>query len=240
MKHVLLLRLAGPMQSWGTQSRFSVRDTGLEPSKSGVIGLLCAALGRKRHNGISDLARLRMAVRVDREGVIKRDYHTALDVAKADGKIPPERKHPKFTVTSNRYYLADADFLVGLEGNSTDLELMEHAHLRLANPVWPLYLGRKAFVPSRPVQIPDGVREGALEEVLRTYPWHARSHAELAHPPEKLRLVIETPFGEGPDIRNDKPINFAERTFTIRHTRTTFVDVTEQMVRRDPPCTSPV
>ena len=37
----LLLRLAGPMQSWGVQSRFSVRDTGLEPSKSGVIGLLC-------------------------------------------------------------------------------------------------------------------------------------------------------------------------------------------------------
>ena len=41
---VLLLRLAGPMQAWGTQSRFTVRDTGLEPSKSGVIGLLCAAL----------------------------------------------------------------------------------------------------------------------------------------------------------------------------------------------------
>ena len=31
----LLMRLAGPMQSWGTQSRFTVRDTGREPSKSG-------------------------------------------------------------------------------------------------------------------------------------------------------------------------------------------------------------
>ena len=38
---VLLMRLAGPMQSWGTRSRFSNRDTGLEPSRSGVIGLLC-------------------------------------------------------------------------------------------------------------------------------------------------------------------------------------------------------
>jgi CRISPR system Cascade subunit CasD len=37
---VLLLRLAGPMQAWGTQSRFVNRDTELEPSKSGVIGLL--------------------------------------------------------------------------------------------------------------------------------------------------------------------------------------------------------
>src|SRR5262245_44963159 len=105
---VLLLRLAGPMQSWGTQSRFSVRDTGLEPSKSGVVGLLCAALGRKRHEPLDDLARLQMGVRADRPGRVARDYHTAggerragsvlgLDargkpvpygVAKADGSTP--------------------------------------------------------------------------------------------------------------------------------------------------------
>ena len=42
----LLLRLAGPMQSWGTASKFRERDTGREPSKSGVVGLLAAALGR--------------------------------------------------------------------------------------------------------------------------------------------------------------------------------------------------
>ena len=42
---ILLLRLAGPMQSWGTQSRFLVRDTGMEPSKSGVIGLLSPLWG---------------------------------------------------------------------------------------------------------------------------------------------------------------------------------------------------
>ena len=51
---VLLLRLAGPMQSWGVESRFTVRDTGLEPSKSGVVGLLCAALGRRRDADIAD------------------------------------------------------------------------------------------------------------------------------------------------------------------------------------------
>src|SRR5260370_17357943 len=73
----LLLRLAAPMQSWGTQSRFVVRDTGLEPSKSGVIGLLCAALGRPREAPMEDLARLRMGVRVDRGGVMQTDYHTA-------------------------------------------------------------------------------------------------------------------------------------------------------------------
>jgi len=65
------------MQSWGVQSRFGVRDTGLEPSKSGVVGLLCAALGRARHEPIADLAALKMGVRVDCEGRLLRDYHTA-------------------------------------------------------------------------------------------------------------------------------------------------------------------
>ena len=36
----LLLRLAGPLQSWGTDSKFEVRRTENEPSKSGVIGLV--------------------------------------------------------------------------------------------------------------------------------------------------------------------------------------------------------
>jgi len=49
----------------------------LEPSKSGVVGLLCAALGRPRAADGSDLAALRMGVRVDREGVLKVDYQTA-------------------------------------------------------------------------------------------------------------------------------------------------------------------
>ena len=44
----LLLRFIGPMQSWGTTSRFDQRDTGKEPSKSGVVGLLAAAMGRSQ------------------------------------------------------------------------------------------------------------------------------------------------------------------------------------------------
>ena len=92
--HTLLFRLAGPMQSWGVQSRFTVRDTGLEPSKSGVIGLVCAALGRARNQPVDDLAALRMGVRVDREGKLAKDYHTALDVIKAKGKAP-KKGRPK-------------------------------------------------------------------------------------------------------------------------------------------------
>lgn len=41
----LLLRLAAPLQSWGSDSKFETRKTGREPTKSGVVGLLAAALG---------------------------------------------------------------------------------------------------------------------------------------------------------------------------------------------------
>src|SRR5512136_490986 len=91
----LLLRLVGPMQSWGMQSNFTHRDTGLEPSKSGVIGLICAALGKPRDENhpdnarkpsLDELAKLRMGVRVDREGLVQCDYHTANNVMKAGGK----------------------------------------------------------------------------------------------------------------------------------------------------------
>ena len=94
----LLLRLAGPMQSWGTQSRFEERDTDADPSKSGVLGLVGAAMGVARDDmgAIARLAGLTMAVRVDREGTVLRDYHTAgggrwsgreYGVANAEGKL---------------------------------------------------------------------------------------------------------------------------------------------------------
>jgi CRISPR system Cascade subunit CasD len=72
----LLIRLAAPMQAWGVQSHGENRDTALEPSKSGVIGLLCAALGRDRADALDDLCALRMGVRVDREGRLQSDYQT--------------------------------------------------------------------------------------------------------------------------------------------------------------------
>jgi CRISPR system Cascade subunit CasD len=55
----LLLRMRAPMMSWGDHSRFTIRDTRREPTKSAVIGLLCAALGRPRwvsvhFNGIAE------------------------------------------------------------------------------------------------------------------------------------------------------------------------------------------
>ncbi len=210
---VLLLRLVAPMQSWGTQSHFSVRETGLEPSKSGVIGLLCAALGRGRTESVDDLAALRMGVRVDVEGKLQKDFHTAQDVLQADGKdIKP-------TEMSNRYYLADARFLVGLEGEEA---LLRRLHEALRAPVWPLYLGRKAFVPSQPVWLRDGMRpDEGLEEALERYPW--LGSAWQKKPPERLRLMIEEQ--DGYEIRRDHPVSFdpLRRRYLLRRLRVTFV-----------------
>lgn len=204
----LLLRCGGPLQSWGTQSRFSVRDTGREPSKSGVIGLLCAALGRPRGAPLDDLTALRMGVRVDREGRVERDFHTAGKDGyyRIGGGV--ERKD---LIVSTRYYLADACFLVGLEGDPT---LLGDLHAALLAPVWPIYLGRKAFVPGEPVWLADGLWEGwGLEEALGAYPWLGRG----SHPPARLRAVIEDP--EGSVVVNDTPLSFVQKARSFRPRR---------------------
>ncbi|MBF6357022.1 type I-E CRISPR-associated protein Cas5/CasD [Nocardia higoensis] len=76
MTSVLLLRLAGPLQSWGSRSRFAHRDTDLRPTKSGVIGLCAAAMGLDRADPLGPLAELRFGVRADRPGTVIRDYQT--------------------------------------------------------------------------------------------------------------------------------------------------------------------
>jgi CRISPR system Cascade subunit CasD len=223
--HTLLLRLSGPLQSWGVQSRFSIRDTGLEPSKSGVVGLLCAAMGRPRQERVTDLAALTMGVRVDQDGRPMYDFHTAQNVLKASGGI-------KDTEPSRRYYLADARFLVGLEGN--DLILLRRLHDALRDPYWPLYLGRKAFVPGEPVWLSDGLLpDTGLRTALGEYPWLGPAHQE---PPDQVRLVVEDT--DGPEVRPDQPISFAERRFAPRRVSTTFIPAPSAR-KEESPCTSP-
>jgi CRISPR system Cascade subunit CasD len=197
---VLLLRLCAPMQAWGIQSRFSVRDSTREPSKSGVIGLLAASQGRPRAAEIDDLVALRMGVRVDREGTLLRDYHTAQNVYRAKGGIKP-------TELSTRYYLGDACFLVGLEGEPS---LLAALHAALRDPVWALFLGRRAFPPGEPIWLADGLREGNLMETLSTYPW-------LKGKPKTfplVRMIIEGDNGD--EVRPDQPLSFLPRRYAPR------------------------
>ena len=217
----LLLRLVGPMQSWGTTSRFDQRDTGKEPSKSGVIGLVAAAMGIDRENwtDVEPLTRLSMAVRHDRSGVQRRDYQTA-GCAATDTIIKADGSLSKDGVVSQRFYLADAAFLVGLEG--TDSALLEKIHTKLHNPVWPLALGRKSYPPSEPISIDNGLQDAPLQAVLERWPWIAlkRCWEKL---PEKLLVSYESSDGSGV-LKMDQPLSsFAERRFGARFVRSKWI-----------------
>lgn len=236
MSYTLLLRLKAPLQSWGAQSRFRHRDTRREPTKSGVIGLLGAALGLRRDDraSLARLARLRFGVRVDREGLPMTDYHTvgggtacgrAYGVATAVGARTG-------AIVSERDCLMDADFLAGLE--SDDLSLLRELDAALASPVWPLYLGRRCFPPAVPPRI--GVCVGRLEQVLATWPW-AGPRGREGIPLPGLRLVLETD-DVGAEIRYDYPLSFAvhDRAYAPRRVKTCFLKRDEVCLQEPAGC----
>ena len=235
----LILRLSAPLQSWGIQSRFSVRDTGREPSKSGVVGLLAAALGRSRSEDVSDLMRLRMAVRIDRDGSLRRDYQTAGGGRLPDGRdygVAKANQAKPATVTSSRYYLADADFRVALESdNVTWLRSLQEA---LDHPCWPLYLGRKAFVPNFPLCL--GIREGlSMFDALQSEPWYFRSPQEKKRREgePKLRVLLEVNQPqEADDVRTDVTTSFATREFQLRHVKTSWINLNPELIQEDKLC----
>lgn len=212
---ILLLRMRAPMMSWGDHSHFTIRDTRREPTKSAVIGLICAALGRPRWEPVQDLAALKMGVRVNQEGLVQCDYHTVMDSIKSSGDQGG-------TVVSQRYYIADADYLVGLEGDTAQLEELDAA---LQSPCWQLYFGRKSFVPSCPVHI--GIADLPLEDGLKQYPYNPGSRRNL---PKCLRYVLEVIDSQ--DVRQDVPLDWQRRLFSSRCVETKFHKVTESCISR--------
>ncbi|MCX5417833.1 type I-E CRISPR-associated protein Cas5/CasD [Streptomyces sp. NBC_00059] len=192
--HVLLVRLAAPLQSWGVASRFAAhRDSHVRPTKSAVIGLCAAALGRDRTDPVDDLAALAFGVRADHPGTPVRDYHTvgagrfplrprdvitdhrraaavAASMAAADGpgfghhelagwygapkKITADpvsgalvsAELSRAAMITERWYLSDAAFVVGLEHQ--DRALLEDIAYALEHPKRLLWLGRKSCPPS--------------------------------------------------------------------------------------------
>lgn len=204
------------MQAWGIGSRFSERHTETEPTKSGIIGLISSALGRSRKDAIDDLTKLKMAARIDREGQILYDFHTTLNVLKANasGIIT---KSKLGNVISRRFYIADACFLVGLEGD--DIKLFKSILQSLNFPKWPLFLGRKSFLPTSPIDLNGNVINKPLIDVMKTFPWLGR---DKDNPPDSLRLVYESESNEG-EPRLDVPISFKARKFKNRNASTLFI-----------------
>lgn len=203
----LLLRLEGPMQSWGYRSRFKNRDTGTEPTKSGVIGLLCCALGRDRSESIADLAALKMHVRVDLAGRLMTDFHTAgggvfrgSDEYFAPTSSGSKGKNP---IILEKQYLADASFVVALEGDSKLINDLAEA---VQDPYWPLNLGRKSCPPTLPVYV--GV---SLEPAVQALPQVPLSNPRTEANP-RLRYVWESSVPDDhTESRNDVPVSWENR-----------------------------
>lgn len=166
----ILLWLEAPIQSWGFDSKFGRRDTLNFPTKSGILGLVCCAMGAtgEQVKLLKEFSELKQTVisyvraKKDKNGNIiktprepllhdfqmigsgydnKDPWQSLLIPKTAEGK-PAVGGGTKLT---HRYYLQDAVFAVILEVPNSLAEAVSEA---LQNPVYDIYLGRKCCVPS--------------------------------------------------------------------------------------------
>ena len=215
-KGYLALRLDGPLQSWGFDSQYNRRNTGLMPTKSAIAGMCCAALGLARGSEeekrfLGEFNSLRMtAIAIPRrvkkkELPVRRlqDYHTVQNTRRASGAINYD------CVLTYRQYLTDAAFGVLLEG---DTVLLKEIASALADPVWGICLGRKTCIPSAPVFVGlEANRNDALRLLIGEKPLDSFTRQE----------EVEN-FAEGRDSLPDAPVSFATdgRSFSPRRVRT--------------------
>ena len=201
----LVLRLAGPLQSWGSHSRFVRRLTEPAPTKSGIIGLLAAARGLRRTDELTEFFGLRFGVRIDQPGRLMRDFHTARSL---DGT--------QTMPLSYRFYLADAAFLAVVQG---DRQLLQGLDAALQSPVFALYLGRRSCPPAGPIS--RGLRDGGVDEVLQDEPWQAATwhQRSVRAPSVRLATVRDAQAGDSnTETMRDEPVSFnpARRQYTWR------------------------
>lgn len=227
------LRLAAPLQSWGSRSKFNRRDTDTEPTKSGVVGLLAAAEGRRRGDPIEDLVGLRLGVRIDHPGTILRDYHTVSDyrglplLAAEVGRDGRQKRTSYPTKVTDRYYVQDAVYVAVLGGDQNLLLGLADA---IRAPRFPLALGRRSCVPTQPILVEpeDGgpLWPGDVEQVLETVPW------QVAEPARRTKerfvsLPITVDRADGEDLRADVPVTFhqPDRAFMTRRVHHDWVQI---------------
>lgn len=160
----ILLKLAGPLQSWGTGSNFETRHTDLHPSKSAIIGLVAACLGYRRYEDdkIQKLNELDFAVRIDEQGMILRDFHIAAKY-KRNGNFDQN-------YVTNRYYLQDAVFVVGL--SHEDENYLSEIYEALKAPYFQPFMGRRSLPLNADFLI--GLKNGSIIENLNDLPRQAK------------------------------------------------------------------
>jgi CRISPR system Cascade subunit CasD len=191
---ILILRLAGPLQAWGTDSKLADRGTGPYPSKSAVLGMIAAAQGRPRDADISDLAAYPFGVAVRRPGSPVSDIQTAIA-----GGAPYRTAKDNERYFFSKTYLQDAVFFAGIRCDGETARALAGA---LQRPAFPLYLGRRGCPVTQPLFI--GISEEPMEKAL--------TDAALADPQQcfereniHIRLIVESAEG---DMVRDVPVSF--------------------------------
>ena len=193
--YTLLLRLSAPLQSWGSESVYDNRETDYMPTKSGVIGMLAAALGRKRDDPLDDLAKLEFGVRVDQQGTRLNDFQ----ITQMGGKLNAN--------LSNKVYLSDAIFLAGL--SCEDVGFLKELEDALKHPRFAVFLGRRSCPPTQPLVLGirgSGLYPSLLEEEWLVPDWRRKS---LFHFSDELHLRIVTDDVQGGSIKKDVPVSFS-------------------------------
>jgi CRISPR system Cascade subunit CasD len=181
-----------------------------EPTKSGVIGLVAAAMGRRRTDKIDDLLQLKLGVRIDQRGRLVRDFHAA------------HTFDNKQSFISNRYYLSDAIFVVGLE--SEDDELLRSIAFALEHPAFPLSFGRRSCPPCGKMVLDINQEAGLLDALKDTEhtEWQARKWYRDKQPKfVYLEIIADSdamPEDEATITRRDVPVSFdqANRKYGFR------------------------
>lgn len=231
-----LLWLEGPLQSWGFDSRFGRRDTLAFPTRSGILGMLCAAMGRggRQEEWLSDMRPYAQTIIAferdsDRSEAARtpllRDFHMVgsgydlkdpwqtLMVPKTSEGKPPVGTGARLTW---RHYLQDKAFAVILE---LPEEHRDEIAEGMQTPVWALALGRKCCVPT------DIIWRGAFNSEDSAIAAAMKiAAAKGLH--EDFR-VYEGQMADGETVTlSDVPLNFgpykkyAERLVTITRSKT--------------------
>lgn len=212
----ILMWLEAPLQAWGFDSKFSRRDTLSFPTKSGILGLICCALGAggEQRELLGLMSPLKITVisfennRYKGSPVKLQDFHMV-----GAGYEPSDKfqrlmlpKKSDGTLAANgtkltyRYYLQGAVFAIVLEAPEQVVEKFADA---LTNPVWDLYLGRKNCVPTDFIY--RGIYENEDEAIN-----HATEIADEKTLKEKFRVVDGIHDNGEVILLNDVPIQFGE------------------------------
>lgn len=192
---------------------WSTRDSATTPTKSAIVGLLACCMGASDDDTLASISRgIRIGIRCDRPGLVMQEYQTVGNGYPAhltgDGKVKKSVGGDYHVEEVHKTYLADACFVIGVL--SDDDDLIERLVYAVQYPVWPYYLGRRDYIPSKPVYAGVKSNCASLEDALTFFPYQGAD--------DSVRAQIEcNPDHPGCLRINDEIVSRTRRIFSSRY-----------------------